>query len=58
MGSPVSAAITNLCMEVFEEQVVESATQKPKIWKYYVDDTFTILDHSYVDCFLQHLRSQ
>ena len=45
-------------MEVFEEQAIESTTQKLKIWKRYVDETITILDRSYVDCLLQHLNSQ
>ena len=45
-------------MEVFEEQAIESTTQKPKTRKRYVDDTVTILDRSYVDCLLQHLNSQ
>ena len=36
-------------MEVFEEQAIESTTQKPKIWKCFVDETITILDRSYVD---------
>jgi len=58
MGSPVSAVIANLCREIFEEQAIESAPCKPKIWKHYVDDTFTILDWDRVDVFLQHLNSQ
>ena len=58
MGSPVSAVIANLYMEIFEEQAIESAPCKPKIWKRYVDDTFTILDRDRVDVFLQHLNSQ
>ena len=45
-------------MEVFEEQAIESTTQKPKIWKRYLDETITILDRSYVGCLLQHLNSQ
>jgi len=30
----------------------------PKIWKRYIDDTFTILDRGNVDSFLHHLNSQ
>ena len=44
--------------EIFEEQAIESAPCKLKIWKRYVDDTFTILDRDRVDDFLQHLNSQ
>ena len=58
MGSPVSAVIANLYMETFEEQAIESAPSKPKIWKRYMDDTFTILDRDRADIFLQHLYSQ
>ena len=58
MGSPVSAVIANLYMEAFEEQAIESAPYKPKIWKRYVDDTFAILDRGNVDSFLHHLSSQ
>ena len=43
-------------MEEFEERA--TATYKPKIWKRYVDDTFTILEKDYVDSFLQHVNSQ
>ena len=52
MGSTVSAV-----MEVFEEQAIESTAQKPKTWKHYVDNTFTIQDCNYINCFLQHLNS-
>ena len=58
MGSPVSAVIANLYMEAFEEQAIEFAPYKPKIWRRYVDDTFTILDRGSVDSFLHHLNSQ
>ena len=42
----------------FEEHAIASAIYKPKIWKRYVDDTFTILDRDQVDGFLQHLNNQ
>ncbi|XP_078377337.1 uncharacterized protein LOC144660252 [Oculina patagonica] len=58
MGSPVSAVVANLYMESFEEQAITSSSYKPKIWKRYVDDTFTILDRGRVDSFLQHLNNQ
>ena len=58
MGSPVSAVIANLYMEEFEERAIATATYKPKIWKRYVDDTFTFLGKDYVDGFLQQLNSQ
>ena len=45
-------------MEECEKRAIATATYKPKIWKRYVDDTFTILGKDYVDGFLQHLNSQ
>ena len=55
MGSPVSAVIY-LYMESFEEQAITTSSHEPRIWKRYVDDTFTILDRENVDDFLQHLK--
>jgi len=49
MGSPVSAVFANLYMEEFEERAIATATNTPKIWERYVDDTFTVLGKDYVD---------
>ena len=57
MGSPVSTVIANLYMESFEQQAITTSAYKPRIWKRYVDDTFTILDRRNVDSFLQHLNN-
>ena len=51
MGCPVSAVIANLYMESFEEQAITTSSYEPRIWKRYVDDTFTILDRENVDDF-------
>ena len=50
--------IANLYMESFEEQAITTSSYEPRIWKRYVDDTFTILDRENVDDFLQHLNNQ
>ena len=57
MGSPVSAVVANLYMEFFEELALESAPSRPRLWKWYVDDTCYILKTGDVDRFLNHLNS-
>ena len=52
MRSPVSAVIANIYMGEFEEQAIANATCKPKIWKRYVDNTFTVLLQNHVNGFL------
>ena len=37
---------------------ITTSSYEPRIWKRYVDDTFTILDRENVDDFLQHLNNQ
>ncbi|KAL9985751.1 hypothetical protein ACROYT_G008192 [Oculina patagonica] len=54
----LSPVIANIFMEDFEERAIASAIYKPKIWKRYVDDTFTILDRDQVDGLFQHLNNQ
>ena len=58
MGSPVSAVIVNLYMESFEEQAIATSPYKPRVWKRYVHETFTVLYRESVDNFLQHLNNQ
>ena len=51
MGSPVSAIVANLCMEVIEEQAIQSATTRPKTWKRFVDDSFAIINKNAITSF-------
>ncbi|XP_063547523.1 uncharacterized protein LOC134754960, partial [Cydia strobilella] len=44
-------------MEDFEERALSLAPVRPKIFKRYVDDTFTILPKNSVSTFLDHLNS-
>ena len=56
MGSPISAVIADLYMEAFEEQTLTNAPEPPRIWKRYVDDTFTVIKQHNADNFLSHLN--
>ena len=53
MGSPVSAVVTNLYMEFFEELALQSALTRPRL---YVDDTCCIVQRDAVKPLLHHLN--
>ena len=57
MGSPVSVAIANMVMEEIEERALSTYGSPPKVWKRYVDDTFTVLRSDTVLDFHDHLNS-
>ena len=59
MGSPLSPVIANLYMETFEQEAIHFATDKPKFWVRYVDDTFVVWLHSLdkLETFRQHLNA-
>ena len=57
MGSPVSPIVANIYMEEFEHQALNTAPERPRLWKRYVDDTFCIVKGSTVEGFLAHLNS-
>ena len=57
MGSPLSPIVANLYMESFEVEAIRSAPHPPCLWKTFVDDTFTILQSSHKEEFLEHLNS-
>ena len=45
MGSPMNPIVANLYMESFEDRSIASVNP-PRLWKWYVDDTFVILQQS------------
>ena len=57
MGSPVSPVVANIYMEMFEELALRRATNPPRIWRHYVDDTFCMITKMKVEGFLSHLNS-
>lgn len=57
MGSPLSAVIASLSMVSFKEQAITTSSYKPRNWKQYVDDTFTILDQGSLGDFVQYLSN-
>ena len=56
MGSPVSAVVANLYMELFEELALEMVPTRPRLWKRHVDDTFCILRKGSTEELLHHLN--
>ena len=57
MGSPISPIVANLYMESFEVKAIRSAPHHPYLWKRFVDDTFTIIESSQKNGFLEHISS-
>ena len=57
MGSPISPIVANLFMEDLETKALATAPSTPKIWKKFVDDTFTIIQEAHKDAFLNHINS-
>ena len=57
MGSPLSPIVANIYMENFEVEAIRSAPNPPQFWKRYVDVTFTILQSSKKEEFLEYLTS-
>ena len=57
MGSPISPIVANLFMEDLEIKAIRTSNTLPKIWRRFVDDTFTIIKKENRNNFLQHLNS-
>ena len=57
MGSPASPVVVNLCMEAIEEMAINTSDVQPKVWKRYVDDSFSIIKRNAVQSFHTTLNS-
>ena len=57
MGSPISPIVANLFMEDLEIKAIRTSHTPPKIWRRFVDDTFSIIKKENRNNFLQHLNS-
>ena len=54
MGSLVSPIVANLFMEYLEQKALGTATNHPRLWLRYVDDTFVIQRKEHKQNFLEH----
>jgi ribosomal protein L17 len=54
MGSPV---VANLCMEVIENTATHTTLTKPKTWKRFVDDSFSIIKKTAISTFHNTLNN-
>ena len=57
MGSPVSPIVANLYMEHFEMEALPSASNPPRYWYRFVDDTWVIQQSIHKQGFLEHINS-
>ena len=57
-ATPRGVRFPLLLLTYIEELTIATSSYEPRIWKRYVDDTFTILDRENVDDFVQHLKYQ
>ena len=57
MGSLVSPIVANLYMEHFEREALWSASNPPRYWFRFVDDTFVIQQQVHKQTFLDHINS-
>ena len=58
IGAASSGPAADLFMENLEKKAITTFVEPPKIWKRYVDDTFTKLKMIRIDAFLKHLNQQ
>ena len=59
MGTKMAVAFANIFMANIETQILSNSVAKPKIWKRYIDDIFTLWDVSKpdIDKFIEHAHS-
>ena len=60
IGSPLSPVLANLYLEQFEKQAIDTCPPliRPRYWRRYVDDMFTIIKKDTTKAVLQYLNSQ
>ena len=52
MGSPISPIVATLFMEDFEIRALATSPCNPKLWQRFVDDTFTVINKTHKEAFL------
>ena len=52
MGSPISLIVANLYMKAFEIQALNTAPNPPRLWRWFVDDTFVVIQAAQKDRFI------
>ena len=56
MGSPVSPIVCNVYMEYFEQQALAMGRHLLRLWRCYVDGTYTIMKKAHAQEFTEYLN--
>ena len=57
MGGPASSVVAEIYMQAHEQTALTTFSNKPKVWKRYVDDVFSIIKRCHLDEFFEHINS-
>ena len=57
MGSPVSPIVCNLYREYFKQRALAMEKHPPRLWRCYVDDTYTIMKKVHIQEFTEYLNT-
>ena len=57
MGGPASSTTAEIYMQAHERNAISTALHPPKVWERSIDDVYSILKHTHLENFFQHINN-